>query len=726
MKHVKLFFALFAMLALGVTNAWGETLTLSDLGAGLSSTSNASVSTTKVGDYTLNYLQGKKQGNSILLAKGSNGGTSFISNKTPIPGAIKSVTVYINSGASGSATYHCAFSTQECTSRYTTGSTAVNIAGGNSNKYTCSVANASYFCVSLGNNNNGQVLKLEIEYTPTSGEGGGETPEPEPEPDPETPEGAITCAEAVEVCQATGTTPTTDTYTIHGYVTSIKTAYSSTHGNISFWMADTKDGGEVLQCYRVVPVKDGEENVKVGDKVEVIGTLVNYNGNTPEVNADGTYTILEVAAGGETPDPEEPENPEDAPTYDFTNIDGFTTWGSSYSKHDVTYSDAVVTFASANKNGQTITDQPVTKGGDVSLVLTDGMNIATVKWVCTQWTSKAQTITLHYSKDGGNVYTSTEITSSDFTISSDNLPAGTNAVKITFSSTSNQVGIKSCTITKVEAAPITQVPAPLFSLPAGAYDGAQSVELTCTMADATIHYTTDGTTPTTTSPVYSTAIQVAENMTIKAYAVKEGLEDSPMVEATYEISAPADVILDFTDNSEWDFPTEKTVDATDYTNDGYTVTVAGSEGQGFMFDNTNKNLMIGKEGSYIMLPIFNKPIVKIVCEGHSSGSGSVTFNVFVDDDAVSTAVTGCKANQTFLIAEDKQVANVAHTIKVTNGNNVRFSKIKIYLGETISDGPTTGVDNVETTVAAKKAIINGQLVIVKDGVKFNALGQVIK
>ncbi|MBQ9751302.1 MAG: chitobiase/beta-hexosaminidase C-terminal domain-containing protein [Paludibacteraceae bacterium] len=41
-------------------------------------------------------------------------------------------------------------------------------------------------------------------------------------------------------------------------------------------------------------------------------------------------------------------------------------------------------------------------------------------------------------------------------------------------------------------------------------------------------------------------------------------------------------------------------------------------------------------------------------------------------------------------------------------------------------GPTTGVDNVEATVAAKKAIINGQLIIVKDGVKFNALGQVIK
>ena len=421
--------------------------------------------------------------------------------------------------------------------------------------------------------------------------------------------------------------------------------------------------------------KDGAAQADQTAKVEPTSV------STPDMNQLGTQTVTVTYTEGEvTKTADYTITIEEAPTYDFRKID-MSKWGTGYDKRVVTYEDATVTFASASKQSGTITDQPVTKGGEVSLVLTDGMNIATVKWVCTQWTTKTQTITLHYSKDGGNVYTSTEIESSDFTISSDNLPAGTNAVKITFSSTSNQVGIKSCTITKVEAAAITQVPAPQFSLQGGAYDGAQSVELTCTMADATIHYTTDGTTPTTTSPVYSTAIQVAESMTIKAYAVKEGLEDSPVVEATYEISAPADVVLDFTTNDTWNFPTEKTVTATDYSNGDYTVTVAGSEGQGFMFDNTNKNLMIGKEGSYIVLPIFNKPIVKIVCEGVSSGSGSVTFNVFVDDEPVSTAVTSCKVDQTFLIAEDNQVANVAHVIKVTNAQNVRFSKIKIYLGE---------------------------------------------
>ena len=125
---------------------------------------------------------------------------------------------------------------------------------------------------------------------------------------PELPEGVITCAEAVAICEQTGETSTTDKYTIRGYVTEIKTAYSSQYNNITFWMADTQDGGQVLQCYRVKPVNAGEENVKVGDYVEVNGTLVNYYGNTPEVNAGGTYTIITAAEGGETP--EEPTLPE--------------------------------------------------------------------------------------------------------------------------------------------------------------------------------------------------------------------------------------------------------------------------------------------------------------------------------------------------------------------------------------------------------------------------------
>lgn len=141
-------------------------------------------------------------------------------------------------------------------------------------------------------------------------------------------------------------------------------------------------------------------------------------------------------------------------TYDFSQITGFSSWGTGYSKHEVNYTEATVTFKEANKQSSTITDIPVTKGQDVTLVAKDDKTIKNVSFTCRQWGTKAQTITLHYSIDGGKTYTSTGVTSTNFSISKDGLPAGTNAVKITFSSTSNQVGIASATVTYAAAGPI--------------------------------------------------------------------------------------------------------------------------------------------------------------------------------------------------------------------------------------------------------------------------------
>ena len=172
MKQITLKSLLLSLLVLlgGGVPAWGEikTITLDNIGAGLPTSPNTTLTTTSVaatednaGEFELNYLQGKKQGNSIFLAKGTG---AFISNKTPIPGNIKDVAVYINSGAAVKTTYHCAFSTSECTALFTEGSTAVNISGGKNYTYTCNVNSAKYFCLSLGNANNGQVLKLVISY----------------------------------------------------------------------------------------------------------------------------------------------------------------------------------------------------------------------------------------------------------------------------------------------------------------------------------------------------------------------------------------------------------------------------------------------------------------------------------------------------------------------------------------------------------------------------------
>lgn len=133
--------------------------------------------------------------------------------------------------------------------------------------------------------------------------------------------------------------------------------------------------------------------------------------------------------------------------FDFTAISGFNSWGNSYSKRTVEYDDATVIFTSANKQSSTISNMPVTKGNPVEIKAKNGATMKDVMFVCKQWNTKAQTITLHYSTDGGTSYASTGITSTNFAIECDSLPEGTNAVKLTFSSQSNQIGIQEATVT---------------------------------------------------------------------------------------------------------------------------------------------------------------------------------------------------------------------------------------------------------------------------------------
>ena len=159
------------LLCLGISQMWATevVVTLENIGADLGSTANTTMATTDItatgteNVYTLNYYQCKKQGNSILMTKSVS---PFISNATAMPGNIKSVEVFINSGASGKTTYDVAFSTTACTTAVS-GIGAVNIAGDNSHVFSnmdgddIKVA-GKYFCITLGNANNGQVLSVVV------------------------------------------------------------------------------------------------------------------------------------------------------------------------------------------------------------------------------------------------------------------------------------------------------------------------------------------------------------------------------------------------------------------------------------------------------------------------------------------------------------------------------------------------------------------------------------
>jgi len=77
-----------------------------------------------------------------------------------------------------------------------------------------------------------------------------------------------------------------------------------------------------------------------------------------------------------------------------------------------------------------------------------------------------------------------------------------------------------------------------FSPAPGTYAGSQTVTMTTNTSGATIRYTTDGSTPTSTyGTVYSGALTVSATQTIKAIEYKAGMTNSGVASAMYVISA---------------------------------------------------------------------------------------------------------------------------------------------------------------------------------------------
>ena len=107
------------------------------------------------------------------------------------------------------------------------------------------------------------------------------------------------------------------------------------------------------------------------------------------------------------------------------------------------------------------------------------------------------------------------------------------------------VALETKIVITISAAGVTGAPA--VNPAAGTYTENQSVSLSTTTDGATIYYTTDGTEPgKTNGTAYTTPISVtgtkgqSVTVTIKAIAVKDGMQDSPVQTFTYTINLPAD------------------------------------------------------------------------------------------------------------------------------------------------------------------------------------------
>jgi hypothetical protein len=78
-------------------------------------------------------------------------------------------------------------------------------------------------------------------------------------------------------------------------------------------------------------------------------------------------------------------------------------------------------------------------------------------------------------------------------------------------------------------------PTPTISPNGGTFASAQSITLSDTVTGASIYYTTDGTTPTASSNLYSGAIPVAATETIKAIAIATGYRNSATASVAFTI-----------------------------------------------------------------------------------------------------------------------------------------------------------------------------------------------
>lgn len=128
----------------------------------------------------------------------------------------------------------------------------------------------------------------------------------------------------------------------------------------------------------------------------------------------------------------------------------------------------------------------------------------------------------------------------------------------------------------VTTAPLPVAPTPTITAP-GAAAFPLTVSITDSLAGASIHYTTDGSTPTVDSPVYTSPLSISATTSISAIAVAPGYADSPIASSMI-VLLPVALMPTITASAATSFPI--TVAITDslpgtiiyYTTDGSTPT----------------------------------------------------------------------------------------------------------------------------------------------------------
>jgi hypothetical protein len=214
---------------------------------------------------------------------------------------------------------------------------------------------------------------------------------------------------------------------------------------------------------------------------------------------------------------------------------------------------------------------------------------------------------------------------------------------------------------------------PIFSLASGTYGSSQSVKITDATSGTTIYYTTNGTTPTTSSARYAGAIPVSSTETLEAIAVASDYSPSPVAIATYTIEASAPVFS----LAAGTYSNKKTLSITD--------SIAGAT----IYYTTNGDTPTTSSTRYsAAIPVNKTETIEAiaVATGHAqSPVASVTYTFQAAKPVLSPAPGTYSSRQTVTISDATAGATIYYT---TNGSPPTTSSTKYKAGIAVSSTET--------------------------------------
>jgi hypothetical protein len=150
--------------------------------------------------------------------------------------------------------------------------------------------------------------------------------------------------------------------------------------------------------------------------------------------------------------------------------------------------------------------------------------------------SSSQSVTISDATSGANIYYTTN-GGTPTTASTHYTAAVTVSATETLKALATHTGDTNSAVGSAAYTISAQAATPTFNPAGGNYSSAQSVTISDSTSGSTIYYTTNGTTPTTNSAVYGSAINVSSTETLEAIATASGYTQSAVGSAAYTISS---------------------------------------------------------------------------------------------------------------------------------------------------------------------------------------------